>query len=84
MALSETLASLVGPASVPYVSVFSYDGDGALEYEGWAKCGSATSAATWGIKKYTYTAGALVSIQFANGGVQQNNIWDNRVSLSYS
>lgn len=54
-------------------------------YQGWAEPGTATSAASWRIRKVV-TSGTPedTTITFADGDRSFNNIWDNRASLSYS
>ena len=52
-------------------------------YIGWTKSGLTTSEAYWRIAKVS-TTGTVTSIEYADGDDLFNNIWDNRVSLSYS
>jgi len=59
-----------------------YD-DGSPSYHGWANPGVATSAASWRIRRITKT-GADISIDWADGDANYDNIWDNRGGLSYS
>jgi len=54
---------------------------GAVDYIGEASVGTATSAASWRIKKVDSTTGII--IQWAGTGVF-DQVWDNRASLSYS
>lgn len=63
---------------------FDYDGSSNLLYLGMALPATATSAATWQIRKFLYTGANLTSTLYAGGTRQFNNIWDNRASLSYS
>lgn len=56
---------------------------GGVTYFGDAQPGTATSAACWRIKKVTETSTTLV-IEWASGSNHFNQIWDNRLSLSYS
>lgn len=58
------------------------DASSTVSYYGFAKVGSATSAASWKIMKHTKTNPQ--SILFADGDHEYDNIWDNRASLSYS
>lgn len=48
-------------------------------YVGESQPGTATSAASWRIKKVSDTA-----VQWADGDTLFNNVWDNHLSLSYS
>lgn len=52
-------------------------------YAGFADAGTATSAASWRVFRMVDTSGDLV-IQYADGNTSFDNVWDNRVSLSYS
>ena len=51
-------------------------------YFGYAPCGTATSAAKWRIKK-TVTAANVATVTWANAGID-DQVWDNRASLTYS
>lgn len=63
----------------------AYDANSNLQYYGEAMPGSATSAAVWRIKKLTYdSSNNLLSILWADGDDQMDNIWDNYASLTYS
>ncbi len=54
---------------------------GDIDYVGEAAIGTATSAASWRIKKVDTTSG--IAITWAGTGIF-DQVWDNRVSLSYS
>jgi hypothetical protein len=54
-----------------------------VTYIGQAVMGTATSAASWQIKKIT-VSGTVTSITWADANDSFDNIWDNRASLSYS
>ena len=53
-------------------------------YIGLAVPTSLASAAVWQIRKLTYTGNNVTLIEFADGNTEMDNIWDNRVSASYS
>ena len=53
-----------------------------VTYIGKAKIGSATDGAVWQIQKLDETSGLIIT--WADGNDGYDNIWDNRVSLSYS
>ncbi len=57
---------------------------GDLIYLGIAHPGTASSEAKWRIREYSYTGGDVVSILFADGNLNFDNVWDDRASLSYS
>lgn len=54
-----------------------------VTYQGWAAPGTATSAASWRIKRITESTGDF-ALEFAAGSNAFNQVWDNRASLSYS
>ena len=58
---------------------------GDVIYTGWAEPGTATSSASWRIKKTVITApDDDVEELFANNSSDFVHIWDDRTSLSYS
>lgn len=44
---------------------------------------SVSSAAIWSIKRLSISGGAI-TIEWADGNDLNDNVWDNRASLSYS
>ena len=57
------------------------DVSGNAVYIGWAKSGSATDAAVWLIKKFTYDANdAVTRSQIADGNLSFVHVWDDRAS----
>lgn len=58
-----------------------YDEGATYTYIGEAAAGTATSAASWRIKRLTNADNTIV---WADGNTNQDNIWDNRAALSYS
>jgi YD repeat-containing protein len=72
-------------AGESFIKRFGYDVSNNLIYEGSAVPGTATSAAAWAIRKYTYDgSGNATGINWAGGNTLMVNIWDNAASLSYS
>ena|SRR3990167_745987 len=66
-------------------TVLDYDGSNNLIYSGLASPGSSKAVAVWQIKKYTYDGSSnLTDIQYADGNLEYDNIWNNRASGSYS
>lgn len=64
------------------LQVATDSGDSNVTYVGKAAMGSATSAASWQIKKIDETSGTVIT--WADGNASFDNIFDNRESLSYS
>jgi hypothetical protein len=67
-----------------YALQLAYTASNEVEYLGKADIGTATSAATWQIKKFTWTSGNLTKKEWADGNEAFDNVWDNRASLDYS
>lgn len=55
-----------------------------VAYVGKAVAGTAGSSALWQIKKLTLGSDGDVTVEFADGNADFDNIWDNRISLIYS
>ena len=55
-----------------------------VTYRGDALPGTTTSAAAWRVQRLTQQSDGDMEILFADGDDSYNNIWDNRLSLSYS
>lgn len=53
-----------------------------VTYAGFAAVGTATADPLWRIKKITDSSGD-VTVEWADGDANFNNIWDNRASLTY-
>jgi len=64
----------------------AYDANNRPQYIGRARPGALTSAAEWQIRKFDYDSDSerVVSITFAAGVNDYNNVWDDRAALSYS
>ncbi len=63
----------------------AYDASKRPEYVGRAPAGVATSVAQWQIRKIAYNADSqVVSVKFAAGANDYNQIWDNRSLLTYA
>lgn len=68
-----------------FISALAYDGSNNLIYSGKALTGSSKATACWQIKKYTYDGSSnLTDIQFCDGNNNFDNVWNDRVSYSYS
>lgn len=66
------------------ISSIEFNVDNNPVYVGYAVPGSATSAAVWQIRKFTYVGTNPTAIRFAGGSRLFNAVWDDRASLSYS
>jgi YD repeat-containing protein len=63
----------------------AYDANGNLQYVGWARPGTAKSAAEWRIIKLTYDASAkLTDVGYAGGLDTFVNVWDSRATYTYT
>lgn len=58
------------------------DAGSGVTYVGEAVVGTATSAASWRIKRITEASGDL-TIEWADSDSNFDNVWDNRASLTY-
>lgn len=63
---------------------FAYTGTNLTEYIGYALPGSSKAAPVWLIKKLTYSGNLITDIQFANGLIAFDQVWDSRTGLTYS
>lgn len=54
------------------------------EYIGWADAGSTNGEAVWRVCLYTYSAGNLISVMWADGDDLFDNDWSDRENLDYS
>jgi len=83
VAFDVTVEATLTSSDVTYTSNIATDsGDANIEYIGKAVPGTATSAASWQIRKLDSTTGTVMT--WADGNNDFDNIWDNRESLSYS
>jgi len=64
-------------------SLLQVDSVGSTTYLGYADAGSLTSASVWAIKKIIEISND-VSITWADGNTNFDNIWDNRLTLTYA
>lgn len=58
------------------------DASSTVTYVGEAQTGSSESGAVWRIKRLT-TAGTVLSIEWADGNMQFDNVWSDRTTLTY-
>lgn len=66
---------------------YDYDISGNMIYVGYTDVGNCALIANpvWSIIKYSYDgSNNLISKEYAGGDLLFDNVWDNRVSLSYS
>lgn len=62
----------------------AYNASNLTEYIGYALPGTSKASARWLIKKLTYSGSYVTDIQFANGVIAFDQVWNDRASLSYS
>ncbi len=55
----------------------------AVLYAGWARAGAAASAASWKIRRRSFSGDDFVD-EWADGDSECDNVWDDRASLYYS
>lgn len=71
--------------AVPYAVRIDQAADEVTYYTGYAAASSATASAVWRIKKTVLSASSDdVTVTWADGDTLFNNVWDNRLSLTYS
>lgn len=75
--------NIIAGAGASTVYALRLDDVTGVSYVGEALPGALTSGASWRIKRITETGPDLV-IEFADGNSSFDNIWDNRLALSYS
>lgn len=72
-------------AAVPYATRIDQAADELTYYTGFAAVGSSTTSSVWRIKKTVLSATSDdVTITWADGDSSFDNVWDNRLSLTYS
>ena len=67
-----------------FIASFAYDGSDNLLYAGKAAPGTTAAAAGWQIRKCSYSGSLLTAVQYADGDLLFNNVWNDRAGLSYS
>lgn len=77
-------AGVAGEDAVPYAKRTDFENNDTVIYIGEANPGSLSSAAVWRMKRLTLNAEGDVTEEWADGDANFDNIWDNRLSLSYS
>lgn len=81
--LDEIFETIVPEGAVPYMTAI--DTEGTIVYKGEAAPGSQASASVWRIRRISFTDnGQDLIIEWADGSSAFNQIWDDRLSLTYS
>jgi hypothetical protein len=57
--------------------------DATTTYLGFAPPGAATNQDVWMIQRLTFN-GPDITVEFADGNAEFDNVWNNRASLNYS
>ena len=78
---AEMRATPINTATASYALELD-EASATVTYVGEAAAGSSTAAAVWRIKRITLT-GSDLSIKWADGDTNFNNVWDDRAILSY-
>ena len=60
------------------------DRTGSYQFIGVAPSGSLTSSPVWQIVRITMVGNELTAVQWADGNENSDNIWDDRLTKSYS
>lgn len=66
--------------SSPFTMAVAYNASDLPEYIGEAEPGTAKSAASWRIKKITYSGTNATDTQWASGNRNMDKVWDNRAT----
>lgn len=61
-----------------------FQGGNKLIFLGESEPGVATSLGAWRIRKFTYDGNKLISVEWADGNGNFDNVYDDRATLSYS
>ncbi len=69
-------------AATPLAAIVD-DASVTITYVGEAAAGTSTASALWRIKRLT-TSGDILTIEWADGNTNQDNVWTSRAALSYS
>lgn len=74
-----------GEESVPFAKRVDFESSDTVIYQGWATPGATDAQASWRISKTTFIndQGDTI-VQWADGDAEFNNVWNNRLILSYS
>ena len=66
-----------------YIQRIAYNASGFAEYIGLAMPGTGDGDAGWQIKKLIYSGTNVIEINFADGEVNFNKVWDDRSTGGY-
>ena len=84
LVMAQRQIDAVNNSSTAFIgNLLQVDTVGSTTYLGYATAGTVTSAGTWAIKKIV-ESGQDVVITWADGNKSYDNIWDNRLALTYS
>lgn len=75
---------IVNTTTASLQTQIAYTAGGDMEYVGLAGAGQSTATNVWKISKFVYASGNLVSITWADGNTNFDNIWENRGIYQYS
>lgn len=81
-AFNDSGAMLVDTDQAGQLEIIDGNADG-YQYKGIAAPGTATSAASWQIRRWNLSGYPIIT-QWADGNNNTDNVWDDRTSLSYS
>ncbi len=78
-----TNPGIIGTSVAPAYATRIDEVSAAVTYIGKAVVGSLDASAAWQIMRLT-TAGTETAIEYADGNLSFDNVWDDRASLTYS
>ena len=79
----DTTALSIDTNTKTYDNIYDYNGGTTIIYAGSATPGSATSAAVWRIRKFTYDGNSNITYMPFTASGAFTRIWDNRAGYSY-
>ena len=62
---------------------YAYNGDGLVEYQGFANPGESISSTSWSIKKYVYSGNSVIQVLWASSAAGKfSHIWSGVAAVS--
>lgn len=80
---ADTISTIAAPTYTEGLATRIDEASATITYVGKATPGTATSAGTWQVQRLTDTGSGL-TVEWADGDDEFDNVWDSRAGLSYS